>query len=108
MKVVVGSNLRAEVRMKSGHSVWAKYREASEVIDLHGLFIDYWGSNHHEFTVLSQLLSPPHRIYLIRRTEAVVIGKYSGHLEVRFSANDTVRTFATAYLRRRIILMLQG
>ena len=24
-KVVVGSNLRAEVRMKSGRSIWAKY-----------------------------------------------------------------------------------
>ena len=40
--------------MKSGHSVWAKYREASEVIDLHGLFSDYWSSNNYEFTVLSQ------------------------------------------------------
>ena len=57
VKVVVGSNLRAEVGMKSGHSVWAKYREASEVIELDGLFSDYWGSNNHDFTVLSQ--SPP-------------------------------------------------
>ena len=45
--------------MKSGHSVWAKYREASEVIALHDLFSDYWGSNNDEFTVLSQSLSPP-------------------------------------------------
>ena len=44
--------------MKSGHSVWAKYREASEVIDLHGLFNDYWSSVDHEFTVPSQSLSP--------------------------------------------------
>ena len=57
-KVVVGSNLRAEARMKSGHSVWTKYREASEIIDLHGVFNDYWTSNDHEFTVLSQSLSP--------------------------------------------------
>ena len=42
--------------MKSGHSVWTKYREASEVIDLNGLFNEYWGSNDHEFTVLSELL----------------------------------------------------
>ena len=47
------SQIRAEVRMKSGHSVWAKYREASEVINLDGLFNDYWGSDSHEFTVLS-------------------------------------------------------
>ena len=44
--------------MKSGHAIWAKYREASEIIDLQGLFNDYWGSNEHEFTVLSQSLSP--------------------------------------------------
>jgi len=63
VKVVVGSKLRAEVRMKSGHSVWAKYREAGEVIDLDGLFSDYWSSHNREFTVMSQSLSPinPHR-----------------------------------------------
>ena len=44
--------------MKSGHSVWAKYREGSEVIELDGLFSDYWSSDNHEFTVLSQYLSP--------------------------------------------------
>ena len=30
----------------------------------------------------------------MRRTEAVFIGKHSGSLEARFSANDAVRTFA--------------
>ena len=48
------SQIRAEVRMKSGHSVWAKYREASEVIDLDELFSKYWSSNNREFTVMSQ------------------------------------------------------
>ena len=48
------SQIRAEVRMKSGHSVWAKYREASNVMDLDELFNDYWSSNNDEFTVLSQ------------------------------------------------------
>ena len=47
------SQIRAEVRMKSDHSVFAKYREAGEVIDLDGLFSDYWRSNNLEFTVLS-------------------------------------------------------
>ncbi len=51
--------IRAEVRMKNGHSVWAKYREASEVIDLHELFSDYWTSNNDKFTVLSQSFLPP-------------------------------------------------
>ena len=44
--------------MKSGHSIWAKYREASEVIHLHELFRDYWSSNNHEFIVLGQSLLP--------------------------------------------------
>ena len=48
------SQIRAEVRMKSGHSFLAKYRERSEVIDLHELFSDYWSYNNQEFTVLSQ------------------------------------------------------
>ena len=53
--------------MKSGHSVWAKYRDASEVIELDGLFSDYWGSNSHEFTVLSQSFSQPVRTDLIEK-----------------------------------------
>jgi len=59
------SRIGAEVRMKRGHSIWATYREASEVVDLDGLFNDYWSSNNHEFTVLSQSLSPTVRAYLI-------------------------------------------
>ena len=50
------SDIRAEVQMKNGRSVWATYREASEVIDLDGLFSDYWSSNNREFTVPSQSL----------------------------------------------------
>ena len=51
------SEIRAEVQMKRGHSIWAKYREASEVIELDELFSDYWSSNNHEFTVMSQSFS---------------------------------------------------
>ena len=57
VQVVVGSKLRAEVRMRSGHSLWAKHREANVVIDLHGLFGDYWSSSHREFTVLRQSIT---------------------------------------------------
>ena len=62
-KVVVGSNPRAEIQMRSGHLFWARYQEASEIIDLDGLFSDYWSSSKHEFTVLSQSSSPisPHK-----------------------------------------------
>ena len=43
--------------MKRGHSFWAKYPEAKEVIDIHGLFSDYWSSDDQEFIVLSQSLT---------------------------------------------------
>jgi hypothetical protein len=62
------TQIRAEVRMKIGHSVWAKYREANEVIELGGLFSDYWSSNNREFTILSQSISPTSpRISLIEK-----------------------------------------
>ena len=44
--------------MKIGHSFWAKYREASPVIDLQELFDKYWGSTDREFTLLGQSLLP--------------------------------------------------
>ena len=44
--------------MKSSHSFWAKYPEVKEDIDIDKPFNDYWGSKDHEFTALSQSLSP--------------------------------------------------
>ena len=103
VQVVVRSKLRVEARMKIGHSIWAKYREGSEVIDLDELFSNYWSSNHNKFTAMSQSSSPTTpRISSDRRTEPVVIGKHSGYLEVLFSVNDTVRTLGAAPLRRLI------
>ena len=46
----------------------------------------------------------PVRVDLIERTEDIVIGKYSGYLEVQFSANDTVRTSTTAHVNQMVIL----
>ena len=51
--------------MKSGQSVWTKYREGNEVIDLHELFSDYWSSKNHQFTVMSELSSSTSRVYLL-------------------------------------------
>ena len=48
------SKIQIEVGKKSGHSFWAKNREASGVIELHGLFNDYWNSEKREFLVMSQ------------------------------------------------------
>jgi len=49
------SQIRTEVRMKK---FWARHREARQVINLDGLFSDYWSSSNNEFTVSSQSLSP--------------------------------------------------
>ena len=52
------SQIRTEVRMKIGNSIWTKYRVGSGVIDLDRLFNEYWSSNDHDFIVLGQSLSP--------------------------------------------------
>ena len=48
------SELRVEIQMKKGHLFWATHRQMGEVVDHQSLFNDYWSSNEHEFTVLSQ------------------------------------------------------
>ena len=100
------SQIRAEVRLKSGHSFWAKYREGNDVIDLHGPFSDYWSSTNYEFTALSQSSSPiSPRLASDRRTENIVIGKHSGILEVRFSSDDTVRICSIAHPSQLLIFV---
>jgi hypothetical protein len=49
--------MRAEIRMKRGPLFLPRYRETREVIDLQALFNDYWNSDNHKFTILSQSLS---------------------------------------------------
>ena len=46
------SQIRAEVRMKKKFS--ARHWEARQVIDLDGLFSDYWTSSNNELAVLGQ------------------------------------------------------
>ena len=46
----------------------------------------------------------PVRVGLIRWIADILIGKYSGYMEVRFSANDTVRILAIVHLLQIIIL----
>ena len=48
------SDMRAEIEMKRGHSIWARHQRKLEVIDLGGVFNEYWGSTKHEFIVPSQ------------------------------------------------------
>src|SRR5258708_38735113 len=47
------SEIRAEIRMTSGHGPWAKIGQAGGVIDLQDVFNRYWSTNEREFTVPS-------------------------------------------------------
>ena len=44
--------------MRSGHSFWAKTRQASATIELGTLFNEYWGSTEHEFVVPGESCLP--------------------------------------------------
>ena len=44
--------------MRSGHSVWAKIRQTSDVTNIQGLLKQYSDSTEREFTVPSQLRPP--------------------------------------------------
>ena len=67
------TQIRVEVRVKTGHSVWAKYRGASEAIDVDGLFMDYWSSTNRDFTVQSQsLLSTGPRITSDKKNQSLL------------------------------------
>ena len=48
------SKIGVEILTRSGHSFWAKDRQASETIDLQQLFDDYLDSTDNKFTVSSQ------------------------------------------------------
>ena len=51
MKVVVGSNLRVEIQIKSGHLPWVKKDQNIKEIDIKKPFNKYWTSKEHELTV---------------------------------------------------------
>ena len=48
--------MRVDVQRKTGHLLLAKSRQVNELIDLQGIFKDYWNSDKHQFTVQSQSL----------------------------------------------------
>ena len=82
--------------MKRGHSFWAKTRHRDEIIDLQGLFNNYWSSNEREFLVSSKsnMTSQFPRLSS-RNTGNGVVGKHRCSLELHFSVNNTVGFFAT-------------
>ena len=49
------SEMRVDVQRKTGYLLLAKSRETNDLIDLQGLFKDYWSSDMREFTVQSKL-----------------------------------------------------
>ena len=48
------SEMRVDIQRITASDNLAKSQQTNEVIDLQGLFKDYWGSNMREFTVPSQ------------------------------------------------------
>ena len=48
------SNLRVEIRIKSGHLHWAKKNQNIKEIDIQKPFNEYWTSGEHELTVLGR------------------------------------------------------
>ena len=46
--------MRVEVQRKTGHLLMAKTRQMNELIDLQGLFKDYWNSDGRQYTVQGQ------------------------------------------------------
>ena len=46
--------MRVNVRTKTGHLVLAKARQMNELIDLQGIFKDYWNSDKRLFTLQCQ------------------------------------------------------
>ena len=78
------SSIRAEVRMSSGHSFWAKHRESNEYIELRGLFSDYWSSNNREFTVLSQSITTN-----LVRTDLIEKGRGCCHWKAQWLSRST-------------------
>ena len=51
---MVGSKLRVEIQIKSGHLHWAKKIQNMKDIDIQKPFNEYWSSGEHELTVLGQ------------------------------------------------------
>jgi len=48
------SVMRAEIEMERGHGIFVWHQRKSEMIDLGGVFNEYWGSTKQEFIVPSQ------------------------------------------------------
>ena len=43
-----------EIQRITRHLFWEKSRQANEVIDLQGIYNEYWDSTKHDFAVFSQ------------------------------------------------------
>ena len=98
------SELRAEIQMKRGYLILTKNLQKSETIDLQALFDDYWSSSKHEFTISSQCDHEAVVSYLTRGAEDLVIGKHRWSLELRFSANTTVRLLLCLPIQAALIV----
>jgi hypothetical protein len=53
------SQMRADIRMRSGHLLWTKKDQTSKLIDPQDVFNDFWASKSHDLTVQGQHLPSP-------------------------------------------------
>ena len=59
------SEIRVEIKTKSGHLFWAKKNPLiGEEIDIQALFNDYWNSDKYEFTIARRSSSAVARAHL--------------------------------------------
>jgi hypothetical protein len=90
--------MRVKIQRVTFYLLKEKGTQANEVIDLQGISNEYWHSARHEFIVLSQLRCPMSSLMTNKWAEDVVIGKNHVSLELRFSADATVRYFTSKHL----------
>ena len=89
VKVVVGSNLRVEIQVKSGPLQWGKKEQGSEEVDCQALFKDYWSTTAREFPVQGQSESP---IVLASLTEKVQRTLALGNIDSLWNYNSLPRS----------------
>jgi len=96
--------MRVEIQVKSGLLKWGKQEQGSEEIDFQALFNDYWNSTAHEFLVRGQLESTTSPFIADREDAAdIAAGKHSCSLQLRFSAEVTVRLLTIVHGRLLIL-----
>jgi hypothetical protein len=101
--------MRIEIEVKRGHLSLGKKEQGGEEIDCQALFNDYWNTTAHEFPVRGQLESPTSPFIADRKGIAgIVAGKHRCSLELRFSAEVTVRLLTIVHRQATYTVRIDG